>query len=626
MDSWKQTVIDCIAQLRAMQAAQYTTLNVCSLIQTVSDCLLQRNSLTDAEVDELRLAELPDVLIKSHFATESAKQQNDSQNYSGYNLKRAVCCVANAAFLSPKFCTLFYQRCLTPYLLSMLARSIDDLSENEQEFKSVDARNCLICIGNAMRLEARVCEQVQMHLGMQVVSKYLNSANNSLAIETYAFCAHLINDPTGNELQVPDHLLQYLLQQLKRRLSGQDIVIDDMNNLASGLLRRLQKLILCSDDFNSRVMQLGIVDVLVAVLSADEPSDCADTINYWHPKTDNLDAVQYSTFLEKQWAARSCWALLLSEQHFAAHAQAMAANQHLLLALQTAGTRNSDVKLVTDGVLWQLKQLPTTATTATTATTTTTLNTATATSDEHTPHVPDTPRLNRDKQTPSRLRGSSARLTAPLTDTIDTTDTSNPTSTTATNDTPKHTKPVSDVGTGSSSRAGSARVHSATKHINVNQQLSSGSGNGSTGSGIGSVNGSSSGSGSGSGSGDQKVQLVHGGVTVPNKDVKDQVMISYTNQYKSDLVFRINKSLQQAGLTTWIYTEKMAGDMYTAMATAIEQSAVVLVCYSTAYSNSDPCHAELNYARYCNKPTVLVRLEEFNPFGWLGNLKCISSD
>ena len=63
----------------------------------------------------------------------------------------------------------------------------------------------------------------------------------------------------------------------------------------------------------------------------------------------------------------------------------------------------------------------------------------------------------------------------------------------------------------------------------------------------------------------------------------------------------------------------MAGSIIDAMAAAVEQSAVLVVCYSEAYQNSANCRQEAQYGFKLGKPTVFVRLQyKYAADGWLG--------
>ena len=63
----------------------------------------------------------------------------------------------------------------------------------------------------------------------------------------------------------------------------------------------------------------------------------------------------------------------------------------------------------------------------------------------------------------------------------------------------------------------------------------------------------------------------------------------------------------------------MAGSIIDAMATAVEQSAALILCYSEAYKNSANCRQEAQYGFKLGKPLVPVRVQyKFAPDGWLG--------
>lgn len=104
------------------------------------------------------------------------------------------------------------------------------------------------------------------------------------------------------------------------------------------------------------------------------------------------------------------------------------------------------------------------------------------------------------------------------------------------------------------------------------------------------------------------------------KGSKGHIMISYCWKQK-DLVQEINRRLKIQRFTTWIDVEEMSGSTLDAMAAAVENAAVVCVCYSEAYKESLNCRQEAEYAFRQEKPIIPIRVEKnYQADGWLGIL------
>lgn len=75
------------------------------------------------------------------------------------------------------------------------------------------------------------------------------------------------------------------------------------------------------------------------------------------------------------------------------------------------------------------------------------------------------------------------------------------------------------------------------------------------------------------------------------------------------------------GYATWMDVDKMSGSTLEAMAKAVEDSAVVLVCISKMYKESQACRTEAEYAFQQRKKIIpLVMERSYRPTGWLGAL------
>ena len=68
------------------------------------------------------------------------------------------------------------------------------------------------------------------------------------------------------------------------------------------------------------------------------------------------------------------------------------------------------------------------------------------------------------------------------------------------------------------------------------------------------------------------------------------VMISY-NWGHQKMVKQIRDHLRNNGFKVWMDVDDMQGSTLQAMASAVENADIVLVCYSLKYKNSDNCRA-----------------------------------
>jgi hypothetical protein len=99
------------------------------------------------------------------------------------------------------------------------------------------------------------------------------------------------------------------------------------------------------------------------------------------------------------------------------------------------------------------------------------------------------------------------------------------------------------------------------------------------------------------------------------------LMISYSHENK-DLCQRIYARLSsESNYSVWIDVENMHGSTLEAMAEAIEQTHIVLVCMSKAYRHSRACQAEGEYAYTRQRHIIPLKMQsKYNPDGWLGLL------
>ncbi|XP_033724963.1 uncharacterized protein LOC117314961 isoform X1 [Pecten maximus] len=102
------------------------------------------------------------------------------------------------------------------------------------------------------------------------------------------------------------------------------------------------------------------------------------------------------------------------------------------------------------------------------------------------------------------------------------------------------------------------------------------------------------------------------------KKNKGHVFISYSWNEK-DIVLKIRERLKAEGLDVWIDIERMGGSTLTAMADAVENAAVVLVCMSEKYKQSPNCRLEAEYTFQLRKDYIPLMMQmKYRPDGWLG--------
>lgn len=121
-----------------------------------------------------------------------------------------------------------------------------------------------------------------------------------------------------------------------------------------------------------------------------------------------------------------------------------------------------------------------------------------------------------------------------------------------------------------------------------------------------------------SGSGKSK-QEASDGVVDEKKDVDLQhIMISY-NWGDQHTMIKVKDRLKSAGFKVWMDIESMGGSTLQAMAEAVENSSVVLMCMCEQYKDSANCRTEAEYAFNLKKDIVpLIMQKGYKPDGWLG--------
>ena len=100
----------------------------------------------------------------------------------------------------------------------------------------------------------------------------------------------------------------------------------------------------------------------------------------------------------------------------------------------------------------------------------------------------------------------------------------------------------------------------------------------------------------------------------------NHVMISY--QWDSqEVLVDVKNRLQASGYRVWMDLEQMGGSTLEAMAKAVEDSSVVLICVSERYKESPNCRSEAEYAYQLRKDIIpLMMQRKYRGDGWLGML------
>ena len=100
----------------------------------------------------------------------------------------------------------------------------------------------------------------------------------------------------------------------------------------------------------------------------------------------------------------------------------------------------------------------------------------------------------------------------------------------------------------------------------------------------------------------------------------NHVMISYQWDAQEVLI-EVKNRLQANGYRVWMDLEQMGGSTLEAMAKAVENSSVVLVCVSQRYKESPNCRSEAEYAYQLRKDIIpLMMQHKYKADGWLGIL------
>ncbi|XP_063712157.1 uncharacterized protein LOC134840325 [Symsagittifera roscoffensis] len=116
----------------------------------------------------------------------------------------------------------------------------------------------------------------------------------------------------------------------------------------------------------------------------------------------------------------------------------------------------------------------------------------------------------------------------------------------------------------------------------------------------------------------RQAQLEYG--TKQVTDTTNMVMVSYSWNEKKP-ARHIYAALKASGINAWIdyYNMTDANNLPQAMGETVEDSSVIVVCFSQAYQNSQNCRQEALYSLQMKKKQVFAKVQEdFAPSGWLG--------
>ena len=103
-----------------------------------------------------------------------------------------------------------------------------------------------------------------------------------------------------------------------------------------------------------------------------------------------------------------------------------------------------------------------------------------------------------------------------------------------------------------------------------------------------------------------------------NEASGNHVMISYQWENQKVLI-EVKNKLHALGYRVWMDLEQMGGSTLEAMAKAVENASVVLICVSQKYKQSPNCRSEAEYAYQLRKDIIpLMMQRDYTPDGWLG--------
>ncbi|CAL1535937.1 unnamed protein product [Lymnaea stagnalis] len=103
-----------------------------------------------------------------------------------------------------------------------------------------------------------------------------------------------------------------------------------------------------------------------------------------------------------------------------------------------------------------------------------------------------------------------------------------------------------------------------------------------------------------------------------NEKIEGHIMISY-QWADQPVLIKVREELQKANFKTWMDLDDMEGSTMSAMAEAVDNAAVVLICMSEKYKESQNCRAEAEYTYKRKKPFIPLLMQRgYESTGWLG--------
>lgn len=95
----------------------------------------------------------------------------------------------------------------------------------------------------------------------------------------------------------------------------------------------------------------------------------------------------------------------------------------------------------------------------------------------------------------------------------------------------------------------------------------------------------------------------------------NHIMISYCHA-DSKICKKINEALKRNNYIVWFDKEQNFTNIFDAMAEAIQDASIILLCYSSFYKESSSCRYEGEYAAKLNKPIIPIRTQKaYKPDG-----------
>lgn len=95
--------------------------------------------------------------------------------------------------------------------------------------------------------------------------------------------------------------------------------------------------------------------------------------------------------------------------------------------------------------------------------------------------------------------------------------------------------------------------------------------------------------------------------------------VLFPPQNEQSKAVKLKDYLRKRGLKVWIDLEQMGGSTLESMAFAIDNSALILICFSQRYKESPNCRMEAEYTLQQKKNLIPLKFQDqYSPDGWLG--------